>query len=124
MEQVTKKNSYLVYALLAGLLTAAVAGALNLSTSLSLPVCLGVGVNAGALFLTGLDKSLSRSVSLRIPEVVFFVLALCGGVPGTILGIYVFRHKTRKPAFQFVLLLIVVTQVYLLNLLGISVRRS
>ena len=117
-----QNNSYLVYSLLAGLITGAVALAVWVSTALSPLICLGVGVNVGALLLTGLDKSLSRSSSLRIPEVVFFVMALCGGAPGTILGIHVFRHKTRKATFQFVLLLVVVTQAYLLNLLGVSVR--
>jgi uncharacterized membrane protein YsdA (DUF1294 family) len=122
MEQQTKKNSYLVYGLIAGLMTGAITFALWFSTELSLLGSFGVGINVGALFLTGLDKSLSRSGSLRIPEVIFFVMALCGGAPGTILGIHVFRHKTRKAAFQFVLLMIVVAQVYLVRLLGVSLR--
>jgi uncharacterized membrane protein YsdA (DUF1294 family) len=77
----------------------------------------GVGVNVAAIFCMGLDKSLARSNALRIPEVVLYTLALLGGVPGILLGIHVFRHKTQKAAFQFVLLVVVAAQVALLKLL-------
>jgi uncharacterized membrane protein YsdA (DUF1294 family) len=49
-------------------------------------------------------------------------MALLGGSPGVLLGIHVFRHKTRKASFQFVLLLIVVAQFALLRALGLELR--
>jgi uncharacterized membrane protein YsdA (DUF1294 family) len=96
--------------------------ALYYSSDLSFALSLLVGVNAIALFLMGLDKSLSRSESLRVPEVIFFVLALCGAVPGILLGVHVFRHKTRKAGYQFVLFLIATAQVFLLRLFDINLR--
>jgi len=69
-----------------------------------------LAINIAALLCMGLDKSLALSPAMRIPETTIFMLSLCGGVPGILLGIHVFKHKTRKAAFQFVLLLIVAAQ--------------
>ena len=86
-------------------------------------VSLGVSaflvINVSSLFLMGIDKSSARSGSVRIPEIVLFILALLGGCPGILLGIHVFKHKTRKASFQFVLLLIAVTQLFVARLLGV-----
>lgn len=74
-----------------------------------------LGVNAAGLMGMGLDKFLSSSTSMRYPEVVLYLVALVGGVPGILVGMHVFKHKTRKAAFQFVLLLILVAQVVVLR---------
>ena len=55
--------------------------------------------------LYGLDKALSKTKGRRVPEVVFHGLAFSGGFPGGWLGRVVFRHKTRKASFAFVLAL-------------------
>ena len=96
--------------------------ALHLSSSISLLVAIFVGINVAGLMSMGLDKSLARSSSLRIPETVLYVQALVGGAPGILLGIHVFRHKTRKAGFQFVLLLIIVAHCALLRLLDVDLR--
>lgn len=75
-----------------------------------------LGINAAGLIGMGLDKFLSRSSSpKRFPEVVLYVVALLGGVPGILVGMHVFKHKSRKASFQFVLLLILVAQVVVLR---------
>jgi uncharacterized membrane protein YsdA (DUF1294 family) len=53
--------------------------------------------------LYGLDKAQSRNGGRRIPEAVLYWLALLGGFPGGWTGRSVFRHKTRKGFFIFVL---------------------
>lgn len=59
-----------------------------------------------------LDKSASfRPNARRIPEMRFFVTALLGGTPGVLLGMYLFRHKTKKVSFQAILLIIGALQV-------------
>jgi uncharacterized membrane protein YsdA (DUF1294 family) len=78
-----------------------------------------VGINVTAVLGMGFDKGFARSGALRIPEVVFFILALLGGSPGIILGSHLFKHKYRKPYFQFVMLLIIALQVLVCRLLGI-----
>jgi uncharacterized membrane protein YsdA (DUF1294 family) len=51
----------------------------------------------------GLDKAQAVANGRRIPEKVLHFLALAGGFPGGLLGRSYFHHKTRKPAFLFVL---------------------
>jgi uncharacterized membrane protein YsdA (DUF1294 family) len=59
---------------------------------------------SGITFLLyGFDKSQSRQAGWRVPEVVLHGLALSGGFPGGWAGRSVFRHKTKKGFFVFVL---------------------
>jgi len=55
--------------------------------------------------LYGIDKSQSKKSGWRAPEVVLHVLALLGGFPGGWAGRSIFRHKTKKISFIFVLTL-------------------
>ena len=118
----TQARAYLFFSLLiAG--SALVCSALAFRYSqASLLVSIAIGINFASMSCIGLDKSLSRSPALRMPEVLFFVLALLGGSPGMLLGMHVFRHKTRKAAFQFVLLIIIAGQVAVIRALGIDIR--
>ena len=54
--------------------------------------------------LYGFDKAQSKSKGRRIPENLLHGLALAGGFPGGWAGRAIFRHKTQKPIFTFVLL--------------------
>lgn len=51
----------------------------------------------------GADKGLARKEARRIPEATLHLLALVGGFPGAWAGRSVFRHKTLKPVFLWVL---------------------
>jgi uncharacterized membrane protein YsdA (DUF1294 family) len=53
--------------------------------------------------LYGLDKAQSKNGGWRVPEVVLHGLALAGGFPGGWAGRSIFRHKTKKGIFVFVL---------------------
>jgi uncharacterized membrane protein YsdA (DUF1294 family) len=81
-----------------------------------------VGFNLTAIFFMGLDKNLSKGGSIRTPEAVVYVLALLGGTPGVLLGMHMFRHKTKKVSFQFVLLIIAAAQIGVVALLGVQLR--
>ena len=53
-----------------------------------------------ALFLTmGIDKRRARREKRRIPEARLFLMAILGGSPGGIAGMYAFRHKTKHSSF-------------------------
>jgi uncharacterized membrane protein YsdA (DUF1294 family) len=49
--------------------------------------------------LMGMDKIAACARIHRIPEQVFFGLALVGGGAGILAGAVCFRHKVRKPRF-------------------------
>jgi uncharacterized membrane protein YsdA (DUF1294 family) len=72
-----------------------------------------LGISVASLIVMGLDKSLASSGSLRVPEKVLYGLAALGGGGGIILGMHLFRHKTRKGVFQCALMLIFLVQVFI-----------
>lgn len=48
----------------------------------------------------GLDKRKAKKRKFRIRESVLLGLALIGGALGAMAGMFLFHHKTRKPAFR------------------------
>ena len=74
-------------------------------------------VNAAALLLMLTDKKKARRGSRRIPERTLIGVAVIGGSIGAILGMYLFRHKTRHLKFTFGLPLILALQIWLLILI-------
>jgi uncharacterized membrane protein YsdA (DUF1294 family) len=53
--------------------------------------------------LYGFDKARSKTGGWRVPEAVLHAWALAGGFPGGWAGRSLFRHKTQKGFFMFVL---------------------
>ena len=56
-------------------------------------------INIFCLLIAGLDKFNAIKNNFRIPEKVFFILSLIGGSLGTLSGMYLFHHKTKKMKF-------------------------
>ena len=48
-----------------------------------------------------IDKQKAKRGSWRIPENTLFIITAIGGGVGTIAGMHVFRHKTKKTLFRF-----------------------
>ena len=69
-----------------------------MSTRLTLILALVIPNLIGFL-LMGIDKEKARQGAFRVPESVLFCVALIGGSVGCLLGMFLFRHKTRKPGF-------------------------
>lgn len=68
-----------------------------------------------SFFIMGADKMRSRKHGARrVPEAALFTLAVFGGSPGILLGMYVFRHKTRHAQFVICVPMIILAQAYLL----------
>ncbi len=59
----------------------------------------------------GVDKAKARKGQWRIPEQQLFVTALLGGSLGCILGMHVFRHKTKHKSFTIGMPAILVLQI-------------
>ena len=47
-----------------------------------------------------IDKQKAKRGSWRIPENTLFIITAIGGGIGTIAGMYLFRHKTKKWTFK------------------------
>ena len=58
-------------------------------------------VNLAAFALMGADKQRARQGRWRISEKALFLPALLGGALGGVLGMRIFRHKTRHWYFRF-----------------------
>ncbi|MBF0996955.1 MAG: DUF1294 domain-containing protein [Lachnospiraceae bacterium] len=74
-------------------------------------------VNLAAFLLMGVDKQKARHHAWRISESTLFTAALIGGSIGSILGMQIFRHKTRHPAFVIGMPLILLVQLAFVVLL-------
>ena len=58
-----------------------------------------VFINVLTFLLYGIDKWKARRGKWRIPEETLIWLAIVGGSIGALLGMYLFRHKTRHKKF-------------------------
>ncbi len=70
-------------------------------------------VNLLDFILMGADKSKAKRGAYRIPEATLLLFAILGGSVGGILGMLLFRHKTRHAAFALGLPLILLVQLAL-----------
>ena len=59
------------------------------------------GVNVVTFLLYGVDQSRANKGRWRIPEKTLLLLPLLGGSVGALLGMHVFRHKTRHWYFRW-----------------------
>lgn len=67
-------------------------------------------LNLFTLLLCAYDKYAARISSQRVPEKDFIILCLLGGVPGMLIGMTVFHHKTKKPKFYLGVPIIFIAQ--------------
>lgn len=75
-------------------------------------------INAAAFLLMLADKRKARQNSRRIPEATLMAVGALGGSLGAILGMRIFRHKTRKIKFFLGLPVLLVIQLLVLLLIA------
>ena len=68
-------------------------------------------INITGFLAMGIDKRRAKLMEWRIPEKTLFLITLFGGGIGTILGMYTFRHKTKKKYFTIGLPAIVIIEI-------------
>ena len=78
-----------------------------------------VVINVTALALCGADKRKAKKHAWRISEKALFLSAVLGGSAGALLGMLLFRHKTKHWYFVIGIPLILVIQIFLLWKFGI-----
>ena len=76
-----------------------------------------VMMNLVSFALMGIDKYKAKKKAWRIPEATLFLFAIFGGSIGSILGMFLFHHKTRHWYFLFGLPLILIIQLVCIYLL-------
>lgn len=70
-------------------------------------------INVVGFFIMGIDKRKAEKHAWRIPEKTLFLVSLIGGSIGTLLGMYVFRHKTKHWYFVIGMPLILIIHIIL-----------
>lgn len=68
-------------------------------------------MNLIGFIIMGIDKRRAIKRLWRIPESTLFIIALIGGSIGSILGMYLFRHKTRHWYFVYGMPVILLIQI-------------
>ena len=70
-------------------------------------------INFLGFIIMGIDKLKAKRGSRRIPENTLFMFTILGGGVGTILGMYIFRHKTKKKKFTVGMPIILILEILL-----------
>lgn len=70
-------------------------------------------INAAAFVLMLADKLKARKNRWRIPERTLLLSAALGGSVGALVGMYMFRHKTKHLKFTVGIPLILAAQIFL-----------
>ena len=68
-------------------------------------------INAAAFILMLADKIKAKKNAWRIPEKILFLAAILGGSIGSLLGMFLLRHKTKHFSFLLGMPLILSVQV-------------
>ena len=77
-------------------------------------------INLIGFALMGLDKRKAQRSAYRIPEATLFTIALMGGSLGCVIGMFLFRHKTKHWYFKFGMPIILILQISLVVFLILS----
>jgi len=72
-------------------------------------------INIISFLLYGLDKYKAIKQAWRIPESLLLTISLLGGSTGSILGMIIFRHKTKKIKFKICNTLFLLIHIYILK---------
>lgn len=73
-------------------------------------------INLIGFCMMGVDKKRAIKRAFRIPEATLFTVAIVGGSIGSIIGMHLFRHKTRHWYFLYGMPAILVIQIILIIL--------
>lgn len=76
-----------------------------------------VAINIIGFLAMFIDKRKAKKGSWRISEKVLFYITFLGGGIGTILGMYMFRHKTKKLKFTIGFPVILISEIIIFGYL-------
>jgi len=70
-----------------------------------------VSINLISLLMFGVDKLKAKHDAWRLSERSLYLASFLGGVFGSVLGMKIFRHKTRKTKFKMIISILVIWNV-------------
>ncbi|MBE0687548.1 MAG: DUF1294 domain-containing protein [Anaerolineaceae bacterium] len=70
-------------------------------------------INVVTFLAWGFDKFRAQLQQWRVPEKTLYGLIILGGGVGALLGMTVFRHKTRKTQFKVIALISIVVHLFI-----------
>ena len=79
--------------------------------------------NAFVFFLYGLDKNLAKNKKIRISEKALIYCAAFMGAPGALLGMVIFRHKTKKTKFKLLIPLFLILESIIIGYVYESITK-
>ena len=77
-------------------------------------------MNLLAFVLYGVDKAKAKRGAWRIPEATLLLVAFLGGSLGALLGMELFRHKTKHAKFKILVPLFLILHI----VLGVYIVKS
>lgn len=83
-----------------------------------------VTINAAGFLIMLADKEKAKKHLWRIPEATLLTVAALGGSIGSLAGMKVFHHKTKKPKFYIGIPVILTLQILLLVFLSIFLLKN
>ena len=72
-----------------------------------------IGINILSFVIYGLDKYLAKNKLYRVSEYSLLVLSFFGGSIGSILGMNIFHHKTKKISFWILNIIFLIIWIYI-----------
>jgi uncharacterized membrane protein YsdA (DUF1294 family) len=83
-----------------------------METKIYVVIAYCVLVSALGFITMGIDKQKARRNAWRIPERTLLLIAFLGGGPGSLIGMYTFRHKTKHTKFVILVPLATLLTLY------------
>lgn len=72
-----------------------------------------LGINILSFILMGIDKYKAIKNNYRISENTLLLISILGGGIGSLLGMILFHHKTKKLKFQILVPISILINIYL-----------
>ncbi len=82
-----------------------------------------VVMNLVAFIMYGIDKSRAIKKEWRISEKSLILVSVAGGAFGALLGMHIFRHKTRHIKFQLIIPLTVIIHFVIVYMLFMFLKK-
>lgn len=76
-----------------------------------------ISINIISFILMFIDKRKAIKHKIRIPENTLLLTSIIGGSIGLILGMHLFKHKTRKLKFKIIPILSLVCHLFIIQII-------